>query len=227
MSTVPIDLERLAHQLRNPVTVIRTLAHLVYKRLEATDPNRPLLAAIEQECARLDDLLDLNSYTFELQIIDLHNLLTTLVEKWKLIAQQQECLFEARLTALPLVCSNAPALQEILTNLLDNAIKYTPAGGQISLSSFVIPEQPDWCCISIADTGTGIADPDLARIFEPYYRGNQTVSSAGQGLGLAIVRDLTGRIGARIEMCSAPGDGSVFTLYIPVAPSEQSLAMGE
>ena len=102
---------------------------------------------------------------------------------------------------------------EALGNVVDNAVKYTPPGGKVTLSA-VFYEL--FCCIQVADTGPGVPEEEQARIFGRFYRGMQVREQEGLGLGLFLTRSILGREGGYIKLSSKPGRGSVFSLYLPL-----------
>jgi signal transduction histidine kinase len=130
------------------------------------------------------------------------------------IAQDEQLTLSSSIPAvLPAVWANPPALREVLNNLLENALKYTPAGGQIEVQATLLAplraaEPPTWVEVSISDTGPGIPPQDLPHIFERRYRGVQAQSAIpGSGLGLAIARTLVQQMRGEIEVIS-PARGS-------------------
>ena len=141
------------------------------------------------------------------------------------IAQERNLDVQAEIPAnLPPVRANAKALREVLSNLIDNALKYTPSGGQIFIQ---IGQQRDHLQgIAISDTGPGIPPQDLAHIFERHYRGIQAESEVpGTGLGLAIAKDLVEQMQGKIEVKSpaqhvvssaVAGPGATFTVWLPL-----------
>jgi signal transduction histidine kinase len=113
------------------------------------------------------------------------------------------------------VRADAARLRQVLTNILGNAIKYTPEGGSIDLTA--APSRHDgreWLDIVIEDTGPGIRPEEIDRIFEPYYRIAETESEAGSGLGLSIASELIRQMGGNLEVTSEPGSGSKFTVRL-------------
>jgi two-component system phosphate regulon sensor histidine kinase PhoR len=114
------------------------------------------------------------------------------------------------------VLADGDALAEILDNLVDNAIKYTPAGGAITLRLYRKDQE---AILQVADTGVGIPHKDLPRIFERFYRVDKARSRelGGTGLGLSIVKHLVQGLGGRISAVSEVGRGSTFSLYLPLA----------
>jgi two-component system sensor histidine kinase ResE len=103
----------------------------------------------------------------------------------------------------------------MLTNLVDNAIKYTPDGGRVTVS--VRGDSGGAVVLSVSDTGPGIPEQDLARIFERFYRGDQSRSEPGTGLGLSLARAIARAHGGDITVESRPGEGSTFTVRLPAA----------
>jgi signal transduction histidine kinase len=127
--------------------------------------------------------------------------------------------------ALPRVPLDPDQMRRALTNLLDNAHKYTPPGGEIRVTAAQDPASierlPTWVRISISDTGPGIAEQDLPHVFDRFYRGQQARSGSekGAGLGLAIVRYIVEtQHGGKAWIESAPGQGTTVHLALPLSP---------
>ncbi|RZK62244.1 MAG: response regulator, partial [Hymenobacter sp.] len=108
-------------------------------------------------------------------------------------------------------------LSQILTNLLANAIHYTPAGGQVRLA-FAQPG-PDWYALTVQDTGPGIAEAEQARLFERFYQSPQRQARGGTGLGLALSRELAQLLGGQLTLTSQLGQGAAFTFTFPAQPA--------
>jgi signal transduction histidine kinase len=112
-----------------------------------------------------------------------------------------------------LVAGDVERLRQLLLNLVDNALKYTPDGGQIILD---LRRSDGWVNIQVIDSGMGIAPEDLPHIFERFYRADRSRRRrAGSGLGLSIGQWIAQAHGGRIEVRSAPGEGSIFTVWLP------------
>jgi two-component system OmpR family sensor kinase len=107
--------------------------------------------------------------------------------------------------------------RRVISNLLDNAIKYTPPGGTIEVS---MSTTPDRAWLSIADSGIGIAPDVAARVFERFYRGDASRSTVGHGLGLSLARALVRAYDGEITVRATPGKGSVFTVEWPAWPGD-------
>ncbi|MFN3927476.1 MAG: ATP-binding protein [Pseudanabaenaceae cyanobacterium] len=229
-------LARLLHQLRNPLTAIRTFAQLLWRRLGGDQGNQVLAEHILAEVAHLQDLLKLAETpqpvllggTSEVKFLPAGNLFLSPVEiqpilhqiarNAEAIAQEKGLQFSLDVPqSIPPVTANPEALREVVSNLVDNALKYTSAG-QITLA---VEVQPPHVAISVTDTGVGIPACDLDQIFTPHFRSAQTAdTTAGQGLGLAIVADLVHKMGGTIAVTSEVGQGSQFKLTLPIADVE-------
>jgi signal transduction histidine kinase len=122
---------------------------------------------------------------------------------------------------LPSVRLDEEMIVQAVSNLLTNAMNYTPAGGEVEICTRELndPSGKAWVVISVQDTGPGISEADLPRIFERFYRGRagHETSSPGTGLGLSIVKEVVERHHGRIEVDNiADGHGAVFTVWLPV-----------
>ncbi|MBF2055830.1 MAG: HAMP domain-containing histidine kinase [Cyanobacterium sp. T60_A2020_053] len=225
-------LDDFLHQLRNPLTAIRTFAKLLLKRLIPEDKNYSIAQNILREGDRLKDLIqdfsedwevvnsnycldlpDIESTSFFLtesiqkkESIDIYQLIKPLIDGITTLAKEKNITVINHIESdLPIIFSNAKALREIFNNLLDNAIKYTPEGGVLALEVMVQKQDQniEQLVIEISDTGYGIPHQDQGHIFERRYRGVQAQSDIeGTGLGLAIVKELCDKLNIKIEIFS-------------------------
>jgi two-component system phosphate regulon sensor histidine kinase PhoR len=123
---------------------------------------------------------------------------------------------------LPPVSADKEMVGEVVTNILQNAIKFTPPGGKVKVHTGV---EGGEVVVSISDTGIGIGPEDLPHIFERFYKADKARNSAGTGLGLAIARHIIQVHGGRIWVESEPGKGSTFIFTLPLNPSPQKIAV--
>ncbi len=209
----------ISHELRTPLGFITgyvtTLLRPDVPHSEET--RREFLQIIEEESQKLlelvENLLDTSriqagSFTVEKKPIDIGELVQKVVEKVESITDQHSFLlrFEPMLPSLP---GDARRLEQVLHNLLDNAIKYSPRSSQITISGEM---KNDHIQVSVADEGQGIPQADLAKIFDAFYRiaGTDAQKTRGTGLGLTICRAIVEVHGGRIWAESVPGKGSTF-----------------
>jgi two-component system phosphate regulon sensor histidine kinase PhoR len=115
---------------------------------------------------------------------------------------------------LPPVLADVERVQQVVANLVHNAVKFTPSGGQVTLSAEPVGQE---MVISVRDTGVGIPTDDLPRIFERFYKADRARSGGGTGLGLAIARHIVQAHGGRIWAESTEGRGSTFYFSLPLA----------
>ncbi len=227
--TLPAQqLSTLIHQMRNPIATLNMLAKLLQKRLPPEDRNHWIGLSIEKECKRLQELLgeferlDGAPAPLQLRPLALGELLQEWIPLYQALAETQGHRFQAILPSwLPQVQTDPRALRQVLDNLIDNACKYTPPPGNIQLrvelspaeaaeNASGSPRQEVW--IAVCDNGPGIHPENLERIFDPFFRAD--LSKPGQGLGLAISRNLAAQMGGNLQVESSP-QGSCFRLSLP------------
>ncbi|HEX4664580.1 MAG TPA: heavy metal sensor histidine kinase [Terriglobales bacterium] len=213
-----------SHELRTPIALIHTEAELALRRSRNESEYREALQQILVEADRtarlIEELLalaraDSGREALNIQSIDLAALLKESASKWSQVASLRNLQFEDRLpgSRLP-VMGDASALRRVIDILLDNAFKYTPIPGKVTLSA---EERNGRVMVNVEDTGVGIAAEDRARIFERFYRVDKARSRelGGAGLGLAIARWIVQLHKGTITVNSEPGAGSVFQVDLP------------
>ena len=222
----------VSHELRTPLTAISGYLDLLTEApgAQSTTKQQELLGIVKRNAERLvkliDDLLDLShieSGKVELSItaVDIVAVITEVVSllQPQIEAKGQELSFD-RTQTLPAVAGDAERIRQILINLLANAHKYTPQGGQIWLMARA---EDGWVRIDVQDNGIGLSPDEQAHLFDRFFRARQsgTQSVEGTGLGLPITRLLVDMHGGRITVTSAPGEGSTFSFTLPVADVPQ------
>ncbi|MCG8403256.1 MAG: ATP-binding protein [Firmicutes bacterium] len=215
-----------SHELRTPLTSIRGFVEtLMDSGTEDPQMTRHFLEIIAAETARLsnllDDLLDLSRIE-ERRVVHRwqREEIGTLVDRVLTIcgtkAEEKQIAIKANLPPrLPYLFGDPDLLAQVFINLVDNAIKYTPEGGTVTLSASVTGDEIK---IEVADTGAGIPAENLPRIFERFYRVEKarTRDTGGTGLGLAIVKHIVKGHGGRVEVKSVVGKGTVFSVFLPL-----------
>lgn len=218
----------VSHELRTPLSIIRANAEtLLDGALEEPEIAREFVEALLHHAERLsllvNDLLELsrieaNRYPLRSQALLLAPLIRRLIESIQSAAEKKRLTLCEQLTEGLEAQADKQALEQILLNLMDNAVKYTPAGGRILLRTYA-KEDDVW--IEVEDDGPGIDAEHRNRIFERFYRidPGRSRQQGGTGLGLAIVRNLVEVLGGRVGVRPATPHGSIFWVRLPaVAP---------
>jgi signal transduction histidine kinase len=215
----------VSHELRNPLATLRgyleALAQDYGERLPARDM-QVIQAEVQRLTGLVDDLFTLaRAEARQLPLspapLDVGAMLVGLAEALAPLARRER---EIELVAqvppgLPAVLADPTRLEQVLRNLIQNALRHTPPGGIIALSAE--PAGPAMLALSVADTGVGIASEDLPHVFERFYRGDSSRAreTGGAGLGLSLVRELVAAMGGAVRAESTPGRGSRFVVALP------------
>ncbi|MDW8069730.1 MAG: ATP-binding protein [Anaerolineae bacterium] len=212
----------IAHELRTPLGIMQ--GHLealmdgvlpleLEQIAQIHDEVRHLARLVED--LRLLTLAEAKQLRLDRELVDLKRLIEESVDGIALQAAEKGIHLEVQLPGeLPLVLADPIRLRQVLMNLLTNAVRYTPPGGQVTVKAQV---HGDVVRISVRDTGVGIAPEDLPHVFDRFYRveKSRARSDGGSGLGLAIVKHLVEAHGGRVGVESAPGEGAHFFFTLP------------
>jgi two-component system phosphate regulon sensor histidine kinase PhoR len=222
-----------SHELRTPLAAIRGFAETLLGDSELPeDQRRSYLEVIDRHARRLgtlvDDLLELSRIEsgqapLELQPVDVASVASGLLRDCEARLVERRLEADSEETGPAVAWADPQAVWQILSNLLDNAIKYTEPGGRIRIR---IEGDARRVRVRVSDTGAGIPERDLARIFERFYRVDRARSRAlgGTGLGLSIVKHLVQSQGGEITVESELGRGSTFTFTLPRAKAHGATA---
>jgi two-component system phosphate regulon sensor histidine kinase PhoR len=224
----------VSHEFRTPLTAIQGFAEtLLSGALEDAQNNRRFLEIIREHAVRLgrltEDLLKLSQIEgrkmeMEFRPVDLRPLVESCLETARLEAAPKNLALRAEFAeGTPKVRGDARWLRDVLQNLLDNAVRYTPAGGRVTVRTAAREGAVE---ISVEDTGIGIPQAEQERIFERFYRVDAARSRevGGTGLGLSIAKHLVEAHGGRIEVESEVGKGSTFRVLMPAALGAEARA---
>jgi heavy metal sensor kinase len=212
-----------AHELRTPLTILRGEIDVTLRRDRDPERYRQVLNSnreeIERLCRLLDSLLllaraDAGKAVLTNEPIQLAALCRTVVKRMKPLAEQQRIQLECDGNDAVTVVGDSIALEHIVTNLVDNALRHTPAGERVSVD---VSSENGEAKMVVSDTGRGIPSEALPNLFKRFYRveGTRSTKHSGAGLGLAIVQALAQAHGGRVTVQSRLGQGSVFTVCLP------------
>ena len=220
-----------SHELRTPLTVIKGELQELVRASDCPPELRERIGSTLEEVARLERLvagllalsrLDAGDAQREWVDVDLGELAASTVEQMRLVAEDRAVQLDASALEPLVVRGDRGRLKQVIVNLLDNAIKFTPRGGHVTLRS---EQQPGDGVLEVRDTGIGIPADALPHLFERFFRVDEArardndAAAGGAGLGLSIVQAICSAHGARIEVESDLGRGSCFRLTFPSLPS--------
>jgi two-component system OmpR family sensor kinase len=222
----------VSHELKTPLTSVQGFAQAILDgTANSPDEQKQAAKVIYDEAGRMHrmvlDLLDLarlDAGTLDLKRapVDLTAVLHNVAEKFTPQARAARVDIRVEAAPLPTITGDGDRLSQVFTNLVDNALKNTPAGGNITLRAASDGENVQ---VEVADSGAGIPAEALAHIFERFYQADSSRPGGkqhGTGLGLAIVKEIVGAHGGKISVRSIPGAGSTFTVTLPLATPDAS-----
>jgi heavy metal sensor kinase len=212
----------IAHDLRSPLTRIRGIAEATSIGVHSADEYQEVVRMVVEESDRLVEMINTMLAIAEAEAglaestktsIDILEIIESAHGLFLPVAEDKGLHLAVEAPPeLLLTIGDVASLQRVIANLLDNAIKYTPAGGKVLIS---VEGTRTQVVISVTDSGMGIDEQALPLIFNRFYRGDQSRSTPGNGLGLSLVRALVRAHGGEITAESSPGRGSTFTVFLP------------
>jgi PAS domain S-box-containing protein len=233
-------LATLAHELRSPLNTMHGYLDLALMGVagELNEQQREFVqrarASSEHLYALLEDVLlisraEIGQVRLNRDVVNLQNIITDAVEELEVTASDHAVTIDVQLPSdLPPLYADAVRMQHVLRNLVSNALHFTPAGGQITISASITHEESGFeiapgieaqklLKLQVSDTGSGLAADALEHIFERFYQvsGAMSRSASGQGLGLAIVKMIVELHGGQVTVVSSPDQGSTFTCLLP------------
>jgi signal transduction histidine kinase len=232
-----LHLAMLAHRFKTPLAAMRQCVWVILQGY-AGDISPRARGMIELVAQRADQMirfvndwltlsrLDQGKGIEEATDVDVAEVVRGVVERAKQDPWAAKITLQSVLTRDPGPCrADQSSLDELVGNLVDNAVRYTPAGGLVTVE---VDATESGAVIFVRDTGPGIAEEDREHIFEPFYRGHAQKNIPGTGLGLPIVKRIAERHGGRVEVRTAPGEGTEFRVFLPRAGARaaEELAAG-
>ena len=228
------DLERqligdVAHELRTPIMAVQATVEAIQDGVFEADEQR--LATLSAETRRLGRLVDallhlnrLENGVTELHIenLDLSELMTDLAMTHEALAESVGLELSSSIEPRVLIEGDRDLISQATTNLISNAVRYTPDGGKINL---LLERKNGNAHIAVTDTGIGISEEDLKRVFSRFWRADDARQSGtgGLGIGLSLVREVADQHRGDVSVDSVLGEGSTFSINIPLAPNDASL----
>jgi heavy metal sensor kinase len=224
-----------SHELRTPITVIRTEAEVALVKPLTLQEHQQLLGSILEECERLtqltDQLLtlareDAGQSRREHQPLDLTQLLEQVADTMRPLTEARRQHFEVALDGPAPMDGDESRLRQVFYNLIGNACKYTPEEGTITVR---LEATRTAATVTVSDTGIGIPPEHLPHVFERFYRVDKarTRADGGTGLGLSIARSIITAHGGTIDLTSSPGQGTTCTVSLPLSEDKAWPSQGE
>jgi signal transduction histidine kinase len=213
--------DNLAHDLRSPIARIRASAEAALAEGASQAESAAMVATTAEECDRLLEMVNTTLDIAEAESgaakinyveIDLVDLVRDAVELFQAIADDKRATVTVDMPDRCRIEGDRQWLQRVIANVLDNALKYIPSGGHVTIA---LVDEPARVKLVVADTGMGLSDEELERIFDRFYRGDRSRSEPGNGLGLSLALAFVRAHGGDILVDSAPGQGSTFTVVLP------------
>jgi heavy metal sensor kinase len=219
-----------SHELRTPLAMLTSEAELALSRERTADEYRQALSSVRSDADRMTRLVnellllaraEAGQEQLELEPLALDELAADVVEAMQPLAETRGVRLERGCLEAVRVRGDQSRLTQLLVNLVDNGLKYTPAGGRVTVS--VGPEDGQ-AVLRVADNGPGIAAEHLPHLFERFYRVDKARSRAagGTGLGLAISRWIVEAHGGQVSVASQTGAGTTFTVQLPRLVAERA-----
>lgn len=220
-------LAMLTHDIKNPLHLVLGYADMLAEELRPAglEQAENLLDQLRAHIVTTGDLvtnystalaIEAGKLYFARKPLQVNEVLSRVVEKYLAEASRRGISLETRLARdLPPIDGDLSALERVIVNLVNNALKFTPRGGRVNLTSAL---RDGAIALSVTDTGPGLAPDEVSRVLDKYWRGDSGSDKFGSGLGLFVVKSLVEAHGGKVEVESTPGHGTCFRVILPLAP---------
>lgn len=211
----------ISHQTKTPMANIKLYSELLSEQLEEDSMEAELLEQIQAQAQKLEFLIQALTKlsrleTNILEVVPVKSqvkpLLESAVEEIRKKAEKKEIQIKIEMDFEAEAVFDRKWTEEALYNLLDNAVKYSPAGSEVLISTKLYEM---WCVIAVSDRGRGISEEEIPKIFGRFYRAKEVQQEEGVGIGLYLVREILQKEGGFIKVNSEVGKGSAFLCYLP------------
>ncbi|MEQ1887211.1 MAG: ATP-binding protein, partial [Bryobacteraceae bacterium] len=219
----------VSHELRTPLTAIRGQLEVALFTAQTTEQFREAMVNALEDVERLSSIVrallllsqaESGQLVLQKAALDLGAIAEDVVDQFQIPAEEKGVELSVHVQAGTIAFADKTQVERLISNLVSNAVKYTPRGGRIQVSVMTDPTHQDWARLEVADTGVGIPAENLSQIFDRFYRvrNAETNLIQGLGLGLSFVAWIVSAHGGSINVESEPGEGSRFIVHLPSAP---------